>query len=111
MSDELDFDVPEKPVLSPKLLRYLADNNPLGQVLEEADVAAWWDSVWPRFVAREYSPKRTRVALLSWWSRLTRTELERARAQAEGRAEEAENARLDELYDELNNVVPIRRRG
>lgn len=69
-----------KPVLSPRFLRQLAAENPLGLPLTEQDVRDWWDYIWPVYRDRGYRDHKR--AIKRWWQRVEGGELDRARERA-----------------------------
>jgi hypothetical protein len=85
--------MPTKPVLSPRVLRELAEHNPIGMRLTEADVEAWFDMVWLSFSTYNY--RNTRRAVIRWWSRVSESEIQRARQRAARIADESEVAALE----------------
>ena len=85
-----------KPVLSPKFKRELANNNPIGMLLSEDDVQSWWDLVWLTFSTYGYTERGRRTAIIRWWSRVTEPEIERARARTERIQDETETAAIEE---------------
>lgn len=66
-------------VLSPALLRDLAEHNPFGQRVTPEEVEAWAERIWPAFRLRRY--KNRELALRKWWARASLGELVLARAQ------------------------------
>lgn len=84
---------PEKLVLSPDFKRWLAENNPLGMTLTEADVQAWWDLKWPTYSTHGYTKHRR--AIVSWWSRVREDELEAARERSRRMTDEKEATELE----------------
>lgn len=64
--------------LDPEFIQKLIDHNPLGMAnLTEDDIIAWVNSIWLRFEAKKYRNRKR--ALVSWWSRVKREELDQAR--------------------------------
>lgn len=80
----------DKPVLSPRFLRELANENPIGMILSEEDVQAWFDLVWLRFKTYQYKRKGVRKAIIRWWSNVKESEILQARE------------RLARMHDELD---------
>jgi len=77
----------QRRVLSPALLRELAEDNPFGFRLIPEEVAAWWEFTWPRFKTYEYrQPIR---AIRQWWARARPQELARARLLIRNRDRDA----------------------
>ena len=83
----------EKPVLSPALLREMAEYNPIGMRLTPDDVEAWIDLIWLRFRERNYT--RTKTALLRWWANVREEDILAARARVSRMKEEAEVEALE----------------
>jgi len=71
----------------------LAENNPVGMPLTEQDARDWFDMVWLRYST--YGYRRHDRAIINWWSRLSRQEIESVRERAEGIRGERENAELE----------------
>jgi len=85
-----------KPVLSPRFKRELADNNPIGMLLTEDDVQAWFDLVWLKFSTYNYRQGRgCKSAIVRWWSRVRESEIDQARTRAARIADEHEVRSLD----------------
>lgn len=96
----------EKPQLSPQFWQDLADNNPIGMKLSADDARAWFDYVWLSYRERRYT--RHRLAIISWWSRVSEEEIEGARDRA---ARIAEESTLDRMEDRGSKLHPSDRAG
>lgn len=94
-------------LLSPSFKRELAEHNPIGMLLTEEDVQAWFDMVWLRFSTRRYRNRRR--AIIAWWSRVKEHEILEARNRAERMRDEKETALLEAMIgqapEEPANVV------
>lgn len=99
---EIDGTIGPAPVLSPRLLQELALHNPLGPPLPVEDVQAWWDWVWPRFSAYQYTERGRLRAVVNWWYRVRAEEIEAARERLRAIADAEENARLAEIQQALH---------
>lgn len=88
----------EKPTLPPAYWQDLAARNPLGLDLSERDARDWFDYVWPVYEHRCLEQRTQRwnhkLRIRTWWQRVTRQELARARERAE---EVRRRAQVDDL--------------
>lgn len=68
----------EKPVFKSDFFQELAEENPLGVTILVEEAEAWWHYIaWPSY--KTYAYKLHKRAVRRWWSRLTVTDLARAR--------------------------------
>lgn len=83
----MDSQPQAKPVLSPKLLAELAEDNPFGCRVTPEEVEAWWHYTWPRYKTHHY--RNHARAIRQWWGRARLEELSRARLYLETQHDEA----------------------
>jgi hypothetical protein len=96
-----------KPTFPEKFWMQLAENNPIGMLLEPADAEAWFDFVWLRYST--YGYRSHRRAIINWWSRVTEPEILKARERVARIQDECETAALEDIASrrETATVVPI----
>ena len=92
-----------KPFFAPAFWRDLAAACPHGPVDVEV-VKAWFEMAWPKMQTYRY--RNWKRAVATWWKRVSRAELEAARARIAAEAEDAENARLEALAETANASPP-----